>query len=68
MTHGQEYDRLIKTAEEELKRVDPTAYGDLWAARIHLRKAITALDQADELLLKVSKTAFERVFKEKNAS
>lgn len=65
MTHGEQYDRLIKSAEKDLKKADPVLSGDIWDARIHLRHAQQALEEADALLLKVSKTAFERVFQEK---
>lgn len=66
MTNGEKFEKLLNQTIRELEAAKQvTAGGDLWQTMVHLDTVIENAEEMRGLLLEVSKTAFERVFKER---
>lgn len=66
MTFGEKYDVLSDRVHRELSAAEThIRNGDLWQTMVHLDVVIETAEEMRQLLLDVSKTAFERVMKEK---
>ena len=65
MIYAEKYENLLKTAEAQIVSAKEAVYGDLWNAKVELTKARLNLEEAEALLIQVSKTAFERVMNKK---
>lgn len=66
MIYAEKYQEILKRIDDEVEAArQVTAGGDLWHAMTHLDHAFDAVEEARQLLLDVSKTALERVMKEK---
>jgi fumarate hydratase class II len=62
MIYSEKYSQLIKSARTHIDNTDNVSVGgDLWTAYSELVQAGKDIEAAQELLLEVSKVAFERV-------
>lgn len=65
-TNGEMYGDFLAAAKSHIEQAQEVSYsGDLWNADDHILRAIQDLKSADAMLKEVSRTAFERVFKER---
>lgn len=65
-TYGSEFDGMISRAKNQMALLDQLqAEGDLWNMYVVLQKIEKEIVAAMELVLTVSKVAFERVMKER---
>lgn len=65
--YNEVWGNLMDEAKEELDKAEESAYpnGDLWESMVHLRVVERVVNEMQQLLINVSKTAFERVMVEK---
>jgi hypothetical protein len=63
MIYAEKYDDLLSHAEGSIQAAREATQGDLWQAKIDLNTARKCLEDAEALLIEVSKVAFERVLK-----
>jgi hypothetical protein len=65
LIYSEKYINLLETAEAQIDAAKEAVLGNLWQAKIELTKARENLEAAEDLLIEVSKTAFERVINKK---
>jgi hypothetical protein len=66
VVYAERYQQLLAHIDREIAAARRVMNdGDLWEAMAHLDHAFKSTEEARQLLLNVSKTAFERVMKEK---
>ena len=65
-TYGTVFNETIRKLEREVHAAREAAdSGDLWQSMAYLNAAHIKVEEARQLLLDVSRTAFERVFQER---
>lgn len=60
-TYAEHYDNKLKSAKERIISADKSVRQDLFKAYIDLGIAIKNLEEAQDILQRVSATAFDRV-------